>query len=225
MMHHRIAALVLLALVAGCSATSSRSTTAAGVSSSKDSQRLVLAEVTDIAALVQALAAERFMRAGTDTALTSIAYDSTGALGAVRFLHPGASEEEAERIESRFRERLAPAALPKTSAWLMLVRGDTPRVLSFEPTGEKAPRMLNTDELARGLRALTAQPEMRNREAGVWVFVSMKGDVQQAKVVQTSGSIKADQALLELAKRARFSPARMDRFPVPAWVQFPLSIR
>ena len=74
-----------------------------------------------------------------------------------------------------------------------------------------------------GSRTLTEQPEMRDREAGVWVFVGMEGDVQEAKVVRTSGSIKADQALLELAKRARFSPARIDRFPVSAWVQFPLS--
>ncbi len=229
-MRHFPLVLLLLALAAGCSAAASSRAGAApnaqgGRAPRAVPERLILTEVADSGALARALAAEPFVGAGSDTALLSVSYDSTGALVSVGFFHPAASEEQAERLGAIIKGLLAAAARPKAHAWALVIRGDVPRVLPFEPSGEAAPRMLNRSELARALQALAARPELRNREAQVWLYVGMDGAVKNARIVRTSGSVEADRALLEVARQARFEPARLDRFVVPVWIQFPLAIR
>lgn len=183
-----------------------------------------IAEVVNTAALAAALRSDAFVIAGMDSALANIAYDSTGAVGSVALYHPDATEADEERIAAVVRGHAVAGAAVATRAWFLIIRGDAPVIRPFEPDGEERPRLLNRSELASGLGALAGDASMRNRKTTVRLFLNMEGVPQRAVVEQTSGSIAADQALVEVAKRARFTPGQLGGFPISVWIRLPLTI-
>lgn len=223
MLNRRYRALLLLVVVSGCAPASAGR--AGGARQEAGRVPLDLAAVADTAALHVTLAADPFVRGGADTALVVIEYDSTGALVPPRVEHPAATEEDAERVRMIISETLAASGEPRARGWFTLTRGARPRLHAFEPVSEEMPRMLNRPEIGRALEQLAADPTLRDREMTVRLRVGIDGSVGEAMVVRSTGSIAADQALLDLARRVRFTPARLDWFPVSTWVQFPLQIR
>lgn len=213
---------LLLVLASGCSAPSS----GGGAAPHPHAERvtLELGEVADTAALLAALAADPFVQSGRDTALLVIDYDSTGALSRAMLEHAAAAEADVQRLRELLVTLLSASSVPGARGWFMLERGESPRIQPFEWREEVMPRMQNRPEIARTLRVLSADRDLLGRRITVTTRVGNDGSVSEARVVRSTGSVRADQALLDLTRRVRFTPGRLDRFPVSVWVQFDLQI-
>jgi TonB family protein len=186
---------------------------------------VILEQVTDTIALLRALAGEPAVASAADSVLLRIGYDSTGALTPVSVFGVDIPQGESARIEEVVTARLAPSNLPRSYGTFLFVRGPRPRLLPFRHTSERGPRLLNRQEISIALQSIATRQGYRDRSATIWIYVTSRGEPARAEVHGSSGSIETDRELLAVARRARFSPARMDRFPVAVWVALPLSIR
>lgn len=213
--------LLLAAAVCACASSGSAGRDAA---SHVVVNPVVLEEVADTAALLRALAAEPAVTSAADSVLIRIAYDSTGVL-TVGVHGVDIPEADGERIQEVVAGQLAGSGVPRSYGTFLFVRGPRPRILPFRYTTEREPRLLNRQEISSALSAIAARRGYRDRSATVWIFVTSRGEAARTEVHGSSGSIETDRELLGVARRARFSPARLDRFPVPVWVALPLSIR
>lgn len=177
-------------------------------------------------AATERLAADQKLRAAaSDTGLVSVAYDSTGALGEIRyFRRQMVTEEDARAVARHLRDYFPALGAPRVNGWGLLVRDPFPRLVDYQPRGECMPAIANRGELARLLLRAADDRAVRGRSAVVRVHVGRDGSVMDARVHGSSGSVAADQALLGIARRARFAPATLDGFLVPVWSSFPLSI-
>jgi TonB family protein len=176
--------------------------------------------VVDLAALPAA----DLIDALTDTLLLQASYDSTGALSTFRaYARPG-WRQRGEIGTRELRPYIAESAAPGARLEALWVPGGSPAIVPFAAYRECPPTMLNTDYLARRLEQLLANPAMHHRQAMVWVFVQADGEVGNARVVRSSGDRTADDALLQVAREGRFTPALLGEFAVPVWVQFPLTV-
>ncbi len=87
-----------------------------------------------------------------------------------------------------------------------------------------APRLLNTDEVYAELEA--RYPPLL-REAGVggtvviYFYLGADGRVERTLVNTSSGHRALDEAAIQMADVARFSPARDGEKGVPVWVSVP----
>lgn len=186
---------------------------------------LELADVSDPAAIAAALASDPFVRGGTDTALISIRYDSTGLLRSAEIDHPDASAEDEERIGKLLTERLSPTGPRRASRWLTLSRGDSADLRPFEPQSERRPEIQNRREIGRLLQVeADSSPSMQGREAVFRLLIDPRGRVEDAVLHKSTGSTPLDLAMSEIIRRARFSPALLGQYPVSVWIQLPLTI-
>ncbi len=85
------------------------------------------------------------------------------------------------------------------------------------------PSMVNAMELGRALKEAGDELELEeSRQAQVSLFVSVEGVVTQSKLQESSGLGRADDAALDLARLARFEPARIEGIERGLWVTFPI---
>lgn len=223
--------LLLGNVLAGCAGTGmqpSRGSSPARTCSmtTPDSTDVPITSLMPPQTAAERLAADGKLRAAApDTGLVSVAYDSTGALGEVRyFRRQMISEEDARAIARHLRDYFPARGAPRANGWGLLVRDQSPRLLDYQPRGECMPAIANRGELARLLQRAADDRALRGRSAVVRVRVGRDGSVMAARVHGSSGSVTADQALLGIARHARFVPATLDGFVVPVWSSFPLSI-
>ncbi len=97
-----------------------------------------------------------------------------------------------------------------------------------DPPFTTPPELLNAGEVRR---AMAREYPRQLREAGiggtvrVYVFVDEDGAVQESRIDESSGVRELDDAALAVADVMRFSPARKDGEPIPAWANFPVTFR
>ena len=93
---------------------------------------------------------------------------------------------------------------------------------------EVAPEMRNRAEL---IKTIERNYPQTLKDAGiggtvrVWVFIDESGNVQQTRVVESSGYPQLDEAAEKSMKVVRFSPALNRDQKVPVWVQFPVTFQ
>jgi TonB family protein len=95
---------------------------------------------------------------------------------------------------------------------------------SFQPVTE-LPRLLNRAEVQRSMLSLYPQMLMQAGIGGtavVWLRLDEEGQVIQTEIKKGSGQRALDDAALEVAKRARFSPALNGDTRVRVWVELPV---
>ena len=91
---------------------------------------------------------------------------------------------------------------------------------------EVRPELRNRAEFGRLLER--AYPPML-KDAGVggtttlWVFINENGEVQDTRVVNSSGYEQLDVAAQQVMQQARFSPALNRDQRVPVWIQLPVT--
>jgi len=97
-----------------------------------------------------------------------------------------------------------------------------------DPPFTSPPELLNAGEVRR---AMAREYPRQLREAGiggtvrVYVFVAEDGSVRDSRIDESSGIRELDDAALAVADVMRFSPARKDGEPIPAWANFPVTFR
>ena len=92
----------------------------------------------------------------------------------------------------------------------------------------KAPQVTNRNEVAQ---ALEDEYPTLLRKAGVegkvdvWIQISPKGEIMDARVNRTSGHEALDYAALRVARRIAFTAAELDQKPVMVWVSIPITFK
>jgi TonB family protein len=90
------------------------------------------------------------------------------------------------------------------------------------------PKLINRDEVVAALEKEYA-PELRTPEnsgqAYVWALVDRAGNVRDARLRQTSGNVRIDQAAIRVVCVMKYSPALKGGAPVPLWLNVPVSFR
>ena len=217
-MHPRAAATILLLPgLFGCAAA----TAGGGAPSPVD---LRLEEVADPETLVAALRGDEFIRASPDTGLVLISYDSIGARERVTYSHQLATAAQSAAVEDLFRSGIAQTGPVHARAWFLVLGGDLPRVERFESSSETRPEVRNRRHLSLLLEDLARRPGFRPRRVILDLHVGVHGEIRDVTVVESSGSAAVDAAMLDVARQAQFTPARLDRFPVAVTVRMPFSI-
>lgn len=209
--------MLLLPGLFGCAA-------ATGGRRGVSSIELHLEEVADPEALAAALAGDEFILASTDTGLVAIRYDSVGALTDVTYSHALANGAQTRAVEDAFRNQLSDRGPPYAQGWFMVVGGSGPRVEPFEARSESRPELRNSRHVSLLLEELSRRPGFRQRRVTLDLLVDVHGQVRDFRVVDSSGSAAFDSAILDVARQAQFTPARLDRFPVSIWIRMPFRI-
>lgn len=112
-------------------------------------------------------------------------------------------------------------------AWGVRLRattGDTTTVLALAPSRfcPPVPLAATAQPAAGGTMAVAPQHlrELeRNDSLSVRVLVSRVGNVVEAALSKSSGSVVRDRLVLDEVRRRRFRPARMDGVPVMSWYE------
>ncbi|MGD8495848.1 MAG: M56 family metallopeptidase [Gemmatimonadales bacterium] len=97
------------------------------------------------------------------------------------------------------------------------------RDVSYVPRDEQ-PVLLNREALVATMRAKAAEAlgEGENgRTVGLYMFVDASGSVTETRVAAPSGSPDFDTAATQIARDARFEPAKADGEPVGVWIKLP----
>src|SRR5262245_18937456 len=95
----------------------------------------------------------------------------------------------------------------------------------FSQPVTELPRLLNRAEVQRTMLRLYPQILMQAGIGGttvVWLRLDEEGQVIQTDIKKGSGQRALDDAALEVAKRARFSPALNGEMRVRVWVELPI---
>lgn len=144
-----------------------------------------------------------------------------------------------EKVEGqpriRARQDGGAAAPPARGAGMQALRGPSTTGAAPEPPSAaegpsftpftQAPELLDP---ARVAQLLEEHYPPLLREAGiggevlVWFLIDSQGDIEDARVDESSGSAELDEAALRVARAMRFSPARHEGQPVPVWVAMPI---
>ncbi len=111
--------------------------------------------------------------------------------------------------------------------------GSAPRTGAGTPRTDPPPQRLSTRSPPRPLDGECDPPDYprasrRNGEQGtviVRIRISADGHVEEARVHQSSGHPRLDEAALEAISAWRFSPAREDDRPVPGVLDVPVGFR
>jgi TonB family protein len=214
-----------LALIPGC-AGSPRSSESSGPTGQHCTQRDIVGDTLSVTAFLDTplQASSLLSPSRPDTLLLWVSYDSTGVLSRIRLYSRPGDAPDLEALADELRTHFASSGTPRSYAYGLLVRQESPEVLPYRIQTECRPRLLNAPEVSRRLSQLQSNPAGRNRSARVWVFVNTAGLVERAHIHRSSGSAQADALLLDVARFARFTPALSGDFRVPVWVQVPLTI-
>lgn len=161
--------------------------------------------------------------ARAERVIVNIVFDGDGKLHMTDVYVSGPfREKDLHDFRDQLRAALPGVAEPGTRSRLMLVRRET---VSAEPIIlEQAcnPEIANMNQLAEELAGLQRRRELRPGIAHVRILIDSDGRVVSATIGKGSGHTATDQALLHIARRTVFSPARYDGIPVSAWVELPL---
>lgn len=88
------------------------------------------------------------------------------------------------------------------------------------------PKLKNSEEVRTSLMA-HYPPLLRDAGIGgttaVWFFIDETGDVQEARVAESSGRQELDEAAVRVAQMMEFAPAMNRDDRVPVWIQLPIS--
>jgi TonB family protein len=134
---------------------------------------------------------------------------------------PGAAGDSVGRVVSRYLLS-RPGTFPFALITLSLTLSDSVRLVARRghPT---APQLVNRQEISQRV-AEVARAQRADGRVDVWIQVAKDGHVEDVRLAQSSGSRMLDTAILDLCRRARFSPQKVDGFPIPRWIKFPVTM-
>jgi TonB family protein len=215
-----------LILLAGCAATGET------VASSSASEELCteIEPVSDAPAFttvidMSAIPAAILHSAATDTLLLQARYDSTGALADFHAHGRPGRRVRAEAVTLALRPYVATtSSVPATSVSGLLVPGSSPRIAPVQLSYECRPRLLNTSQIMRRLEQLARDSTMRGGQATLWLKVDEEGRTTETRLTRSSGQPTQDNSIMRVARAARFTPALLEGYAVPVWIQMPFSI-
>jgi TonB family protein len=118
------------------------------------------------------------------------------------------------------RSYIAPADAP--GMILTLSVGDTPAMRVHRARSER-PRLLNERDIRQRL-AEAAKVTSVGGAAVLRIWVNEDGRAELVIVHASSGWPPLDAAIVEIGRRARFAPARIDDYPIEVWVQQRFSV-
>ncbi|HEX8359971.1 MAG TPA: energy transducer TonB [Longimicrobium sp.] len=240
-MKRALAAVFAASLLAGCagappaaSPPASRPAAAARRPADPDPP-LPVAAFIDSAALHQALlgaplAPPDFRR----RPLFSVEYDSTGALKSVepvsaRLIPAEYGRTMAALLRTHVAPRLATPRETFQRVWLQ--SGPTPKIEVLGNAVAVRPDINNRSVVAAELglavqRLLATRPGLAGRRATaqVRIRVSDAGLPESSVVERSTGDPAMDRAIIAVARRMRFSPARLDEYPVKVLVTVPITL-
>ncbi len=165
-------------------------------------------------------------------ALYSVAIDSLGILSELRLIESTLPEEEAVALQDTLihfaksggsEAREVRPEVRNIHVRVRLDTGGTPG-MRVGYSEECPPEMRDRRHLER----LLAEANARARRSGqveLWIFIGEDGRVRQARVVGSSGDTFLDGIAVGLVSQIEFSPALLDRKPVPVWTKFPITFR
>jgi TonB family protein len=241
MMKRALAALFAASLLAGCAGTPP----AAGPSASRPAAAarrpadpdppLPVAAFIDSAALYQALLGAPLAPADFKRRpLFSVEYDSTGALKSVepasaRLIPAEYGRTMAALLRAHVAPRLARPRETFQRVWLQ--SGPTPKIEVLGNAVAVRPDINNRGVVARELgfvvqRLLQARPGLAGRRATAQVRmrVSDAGLPESSVLERSTGDSEMDRAIISVARTMRFSPARLDEYPVRVLVTVPITL-
>lgn len=187
-----------------------------------------LAQVADSSALAAALAA-----AGGEepVSLLRVEYEKNGRpreVEAYRRSGPvDGAVDVARRLLPLFRAR--PGRKEPFLFWIARVEGPTAGIRFARFRQECMPALENREETARRLQEVYQQARARKRdpapsraEARVRMRVDARGEPTEVRLQERTGNVELDVAAVRIARQMRFLPARVDAYPVSAWITMPL---
>jgi TonB family protein len=219
-------AVVFLMLLAGCAATGET----VGSSSATDERCREIDPAPDAPAFtsvmdMSAMPAAILHSAATDTLLLQARYDSTGALAYFHAHGRPGRRVRAEAATLALRPYVATTwAAPATSVSGLLIPGSSPRIAAVQLSYECPPRLLNTGHITRRLQQLARDSTMRGGHATLWMKVDEEGRTTETRLIRSSGQSAQDNSMMRVARQARFTPALLEGYAVPVWIQMPFSI-
>jgi TonB family protein len=66
---------------------------------------------------------------------------------------------------------------------------------------------------------------MRGGQATLWLMIDVEGRVTETRLNRSSGQPTQDFSIMDVARGARFTPALLEGYAVPVWIQIPFAIR
>jgi TonB family protein len=236
MMKRSLALLVAAALLGGCAAATPPATTPAGPAARRPADPdppLPLSAFVDSTGLHQALLNGPLTPPDFKLRpIFSVEYDSAGVLESVEPVSTRLIPAEYGRtMAALLRTHVAPRlATPRESlqrVWLQ--SGPSPRIQVLGSAVEARPILNNRLVVARELesvvlRILQTRPGLAGRRfpAEVRMRVTETGLPESAALVRSTSDYEIDRALITVARTMRFSPARLDEYPVKVLVVVPI---
>jgi TonB family protein len=240
MMKRALAALFAASLLAGCAGTPpagspSASRPATARRPADPDPPLPVAAFIDSAALHQALLGAPLAPADFKRRpLFSVEYDSTGALKSVepapmRLIPAEYGRTMAALLRTHVAPRLATPRETFQRVWLQ--SGPTPKIEVLGNAVAVRPDINNRGVVARELgfvvqRLLQTRPGLAGRRATAQVRmrVSDAGLPESSVLERSTGDSEMDRAIITVARTMRFSPARLDEYPVRVLVTVPITL-
>lgn len=196
---------------------------------------LPVAAFIDSAGLHQALlAAPPAPQEFTRRPIFSVRYDSTGALLEVEPIFARlAPAEYARTMAALLRAHVKPSISTTRESWqrVWLQSGATPKIAVLDDGLEVRPQMNNRVAVGRELnsavqRLLQIRPDLAGREftGTVSMRVTEDGLPTNSLIRRSTGVPDVDRAIIAVARTMRFSPARLDEYPVSVIVQVPVTL-
>lgn len=93
-----------------------------------------------------------------------------------------------------------------------------------EPPFTTAPRLLNVGRAAQLAAQAGARLGSDRRTAHVWFLVDAEGRLRDVRLLKSSGALRGDSLLLDVARELRFAPASLNGAPVCLWFAAPITI-
>lgn len=150
--------------------------------------------------------------------------DSAGQRGRYRRIEASLPEPEAAALQAALEPLIRGAPGEGRGGRLLIERaGGRVTRLAVGPSQACRPLVADAREAQRALEDLY---HLHGREvsAEVLLHVDTAGRVDEGQVFRATGDPILDAGILGAGKRAVFHPARIDRVPVPVWVQMTFTV-
>ena len=234
MMKRPLALLVAASLLAGCTAPAPASKPSPTKNTEDQDSPLPVAAFIDSAALHQALLSAPLAPADFKLrTLFSVRYDSTGTLQTVVPVWSRAFPAEYGRTMSELlRAHVKPSIPTRRETWqrVWLQSGPTPKIAVLGGAVEARPTLNNRGVVGRELNAavqrlLQIRPGLTGQQVTgeVTMRVTEDGRATDALLRRSTGDSEVDREILSVARFMRFSPARIDGYPVSSMIRVPIS--
>lgn len=180
-----------------------------------------LAPIIDSAGLAAELAEVGLLLPGLT--LASVTPDSMGA-PRIRVTSGELSEDAEARLEEVVLNHVQSFERIDT-ARLVLAENAVAAPRRVSRFASCQPRLLNGRQVISDVTDRLSSEDLRvRRTVGVRLFIGPTGQVEEARIQQSSGLPAVDRAVIEGFRSASFTPAQVEGIPVPVWISLPITV-